>query len=103
MTGVPAFVAIDYEAEIRALLRAGLLAAGWEPRGRQLSLTAREIIRRMIGGDPRAPALGEIVRVAELVRFAGVVADATLYERARAAYVAMRSGTSTPVREGGDP
>jgi hypothetical protein len=82
---------IDYDAEIRALLQAGLMAVGWQPRGRELSLTAREIARGV--NDPRTPPLGELVRVAEIVRFAGIAADATLYERARAAYLAMRAAT----------
>jgi hypothetical protein len=64
---------------------------GWQPRGRQLSVTAREILRAMMRDDPKAPGLRELVRVAELVRFAGIAADATLYDRACAAYAAMRT------------
>jgi hypothetical protein len=77
---------IDYDAEIAAMLHRSLRMLGWMPAGAQLARTAREVVRGVAFEDPRRAPAQAVVRVAEQVRFAGVAADVTLYEAAKAAF-----------------
>jgi hypothetical protein len=88
--------ALDYAAEIGALLQKGLMAVGWQPQGRALSLTARHVSGNVPIDDPRYHALHELVRIAEYVRFAGTHADAQTYLEARAAFDAMQRAAAAP-------
>lgn len=69
---------------IVALLVRSLKLAGWREDRR--SATAREIFFGLDGADPRRHPLGQVVAIAERVRFAGETADRAAFDQARAGY-----------------
>ncbi len=75
---------LDYAAEIRAMLRAGLIAVGWRPKGRELSKPAREVSAALPSTDRRRGAVRRLVAIAEKVHFAGSEASPADYHGARA-------------------
>ncbi|MGB0679325.1 MAG: DUF4129 domain-containing protein [Polyangiales bacterium] len=61
-----------HEHAIRALLEHGLHHCGWRPQGAALAQTAREVWQQLPSRAAQHAPLGEMVTVAEAVRFAGV-------------------------------
>lgn len=76
---------------IVALLVRSLKLAGWREDRR--SATAREVFFGLDGADPRRHPLGQVVAIAERVRFAGETADRAAFDQARAGYEHL-AGTS---------
>lgn len=66
---------------VAALLYRSLLLTGWRSEGRDASLTAREVLKRLSRDDPRLPHLKRILLAAERVRFGGMTATSNLYQK----------------------
>ncbi len=89
-----------YSEAILALLVQSLQASGWKGQA-QRSRTAREIFRALSESDPRRVPLGEVVRLAERVRFAGDEPTEALFFEVRrfrdGVQAASRAAPSSPV------
>ena len=68
-----------YAEAILALLVQSLRSVGWRP-SIEGSLTAREVLWAIAGGDPRRTPLAKVVEGAERVRFGGEPATREAYE-----------------------